>query len=706
MVKEYKETDDTDMNQVSLDSEEERFSTTNPMQEPEQEHQVTSTTFNKENRHQQAWCVFFGLSLVLGISLALVAGWYSKAASANMHLAPSLCCGWFESSDHLNKEMQVDFILSVRERNMEVVKKIAHSVSDPRSEMYTKYLTRTEVLNITKPLEEDLKRVTDWLQKHSIEFDVFNNRNVYITTTIFDAEALLSTQFRTLFHHDTLKKIVRAGDYNLPTKVNEVIAGVFGLHGLPLPSQQPLISSSNMDIASITPAVLKRTYSIKNVHPVGTTINRQAVAEFQGQYEKNSDITKFFKRFVPDAQPDDDKVYQFVGSKDRPLPSVEASLDIQYIMGVAPHIKTDFWLFASDDFCKDLMNWTSVILADDDAPLVFSVSYGWQGNLSEVGCPNSEVSVIDDAFAKLATRGITIIFASGDSGSGYDPNGGVCTVVEDIALDGEVADTVPLIDVDSCCNTASLSGEYAGFSFETSKDSVGKCKLYSSVTGNHSQPGTSSATNPLPRLYPSWPASSQWVTAVGGTRFVGHKIGNKEMATDQFGSGGGFSSMFKQPNWQVSAVQHYVNNPPEDPHYPPAGSFDPNGRATPDVSALGEGYQVIIGGSIQSVGGTSASAPAFAGMVALLNEARFQKGMKQLGFLNPFLYQNENCFTDITLGTNAIGRGNGPIKYGFNATAGWDPATGLGTPIFSKLLVAATSGSDKIIHRPSHVHRP
>ena len=72
----------------------------------------------------------------------------------------------------------------------------------------------------------------------------------------------------------------------------------------------------------------------------------------------------------------------------------------------------------------------------------------------------------------------------------------------------------------------------------------------------------------------------------------------------------------------------------------------------------------------------SASAPCFAAVVSLLNEHRLQNGKKQLGYLNPFLYKNIAAFTDITKGTNAIGRGNGPIKYGFNATKGWDPATG------------------------------
>merc|ERR1719478_1338642 len=97
----------------------------------------------------------------------------------------------------------------------------------------------------------------------------------------------------------------------------------------------------------------------------------------------------------------------------------------------------------------------------------------------------------------------------------------------------------------------------------------------------------------------------------------------------------------------------------------------------------------FLNGRVASIGGTSASAPAFAGIVSLLNEARAQKKKKPMGFLNPFLYQNEAAFTDITKGTNAIGRGTGPSKYGFNCTKGWDPATGLGTPIFSKLLTAA-----------------
>jgi hypothetical protein len=77
----------------------------------------------------------------------------------------------------------------------------------------------------------------------------------------------------------------------------------------------------------------------------------------------------------------------------------------------------------------------------------------------------------------------------------------------------------------------------------------GKFTIFSAVTGKKSAPSsTISAANNVV-LWLSWPASSPWVTSVGATRFVGQKGGNEEMATDQFGSGGGFSKQFAQsPN--------------------------------------------------------------------------------------------------------------------------------------------------------------
>ena len=70
-------------------------------------------------------------------------------------------------------------------------------------------------------------------------------------------------------------------------------------------------------------------------------------------------------------------------------------------------------------------------------------------------------------------------------------------------------------------------------------------------------------------------------------------------------------------------------------------------------------------------------------MVSMLNNERMKAG-KTLGALNPFLYANAAAFNDVLTGTNAIS----PSKIGWLCTKGWDPATGLGTPNFGKLLDA------------------
>ncbi|KAI0308406.1 peptidase S8/S53 domain-containing protein, partial [Amylostereum chailletii] len=104
-------------------------------------------------------------------------------------------------------------------------------------------------------------------------------------------------------------------------------------------------------------------------------------------------------------------------------------------------------------------------------------------------------------------------------------------------------------------------------------------------------------------------------------------------------------------------------------------------RAYPDVSAQAQGFQVVIGGSVSSVGGTSASSPTVAGVISLLNDFRLSQGKSSLGFLNPLLYSSAFAgFNDITSGTNP-----GCNTNGFTAVAGWDPVTGFGSPNFGKL---------------------
>ncbi|KDQ64444.1 hypothetical protein JAAARDRAFT_28073 [Jaapia argillacea MUCL 33604] len=174
----------------------------------------------------------------------------------------------------------------------------------------------------------------------------------------------------------------------------------------------------------------------------------------------------------------------------------------------------------------------------------------------------------------------------------------------------------------------------------------------------------------LTRFIPDFPASCPFVTTVGGT------IGVPETAV--FFSGGGFSNYFPRPSYQDSAVTGYLSKLPPGLY---EGLYNPNGRAYPDVSALAYNFSIVNQGKLGKIGGTSASGPTFAAIVSLLNDARLSSGLPVLGFLNPLLYTKGIAgLTDITMGHNP-----GCGTQGFNATTGWDPVTGLGTPNFGML---------------------
>jgi subtilase family serine protease len=676
------------------------------------------------------------------------------------------------------------FRLSLKQQNMDKIKQIALDVSNPKSGQYGKYLKQSEIDELTKPDENDVATVRNFIEASSSDKCTVTARKEVLDVACEDArivQNMLKTKFHVLQNRNKrTQNLLRAKDFYLPNDVDEKVQGIFGLHGLPLPPREERDAPSKP--ASVTPSVIEQVYNIKDTKASGSLNNRQAVAEFQGQTMNVSDLTEFFKNYVPKAVSGDEKVYKFVGDPGEGSPGTEASLDIQYIMGVAPGVKTEFWYFAGSDFCGDLKTWTGMLLANDDVPLVTSVSYGWQGDLKQIGCQQADVTAVDNDLAKLATKGITIIFASGDSGSGYAPSQPQCIQTigkKGIAYSGEVLQaTHGAQNALACCylaknnpwtfftGTSPSSNEYCdagnfkndtaitgeilyniagytnpatccdfaqkfnaqlppnmkiqGWSFAPSNSS-GKmdCTMYKSITGTSSKKGAISVQGQPPLLnttctsfskvtstkknaeatsytpggtpkktplYPSWPASSPWVTAVGSTRFVDQKVGNEEMATDQFGSGGGFSSMFDAFKDQEEDIANYFKVAPQ---LPPSDLFNKTGRATPDVAALGEGYQVITSGQTKPVGGTSASAPTFAAVISLLNEARLSNGKPAMGYLNPWLYANPTILTDIVKGNNAIGRGQFNLPYGYNCTKGYDPVSGLGTPHYEKMLQSA-----------------
>ncbi|KAG0307538.1 hypothetical protein BGZ99_001413 [Dissophora globulifera] len=162
-----------------------------------------------------------------------------------------------------------------------------------------------------------------------------------------------------------------------------------------------------------------------------------------------------------------------------------------------------------------------------------------------------------------------------------------------------------------------------------------------------------------------------FVTAVGATQ------GIPEVGAEF--SAGGFSDHFSRPPYQNNAVNAYLGS--IGAQY--SGRFNPAGRAYPDVSAQGKNISILKGGQPIQVDGTSASAPIFASVIALINDRLISKGKPVLGFLNPGIYSNPGIWNDITTGNNPSCETNG-----FSAQSGWDPVTGMGTPSFQRFAAA------------------
>jgi kumamolisin len=169
-----------------------------------------------------------------------------------------------------------------------------------------------------------------------------------------------------------------------------------------------------------------------------------------------------------------------------------------------------------------------------------------------------------------------------------------------------------------------------------------------------------------------FPSTSAFVLACGGTTLhtSGGNISSETVwndGPDRGATGGGISDSIDPPTWQANA-----NVPPS---VNPGGRI---GRGVPDVTGNGDpetGYLILADGEQGTVGGTSAVAPLWAGLIARIN----QKLGTSVGFLNPLLYAqlgNANVLNDITTGNNDI---TGQIG-GYSAGPGWDACSGVGSP--------------------------
>ncbi|KAF7662662.1 hypothetical protein LDENG_00231180 [Lucifuga dentata] len=511
------------------------------------------------------------------------------------------------------EELEMTFAL--KQQNVHLLEETLRLVSDPDSAQYGKHLSLEEVSSLVRPSELTQKVVRQWLQSHGITncLTVHTQDFMQCTMTAEVAEMLLPGSKFYRYTRDGRFVVRSSSPYSVHDDVHQHLDFVGGLHRFPPKGQDPLSNRKNSKAGlhlGVTPAILRSRYNL-TAADVGTSQNNsQAVAQFLEQYYHPADLAEFMSLFGSSFQ-HMSTVERVVGTQGAGKAGLEASLDVEYIMSTGANIST--WIFTNPgrhESQEPFLEWMVLLSNMSDLPWVHTISYGDD----EDSLSAAYMMRINTEFMKAGVRGISLLFASGDSGAG--------------------------------------------------------CR--------HLTKGQNS-------FRPSFPASSPYVTTVGGTSFKNPFKVTYEV-TDYI-SGGGFSNVFKMPDYQASAVDNYLKG---TAGLPPQVYFNSSGRAYPDMAALSDNYWVVINRvPIPWVSGTSASTPVVGGMLALINDQRLLKGLPALGFLNPRLYKLKGqALFDVTEGCHLSCLDEQVQGQGFCAAPSWDPVTGWGTPNYPALLAA------------------
>ena len=519
------------------------------------------------------------------------------------------------------------------------------------------------------PNAETLRLIEDWLSLHDIETFEYNAAKDWVTASVSieQAESLLNTTYSVYRHVHDGTELLRTTEWSLPAHLHSLIDVVQPTNSffraraqlrpatlyvrsdppshdefvaedleelgtIPIPDiddfpSQPTTAQACNRLA-ISSLCLRTLYGTLGYEAQAPERNQLAIVNFLDQVNNRSDIDAYLQRYRKDAaQAGASRAFttEIVaeGLDDQTWhaePGIEGALDAQIAIGVGHPTP----LIAYNVGGKPPFNPDSFTPYNTNEPYLV-----WLHHMlakptlppvisisyadDEQTIPASYARRVCNGFAQLAARGVSVLVPSGDEGVG---RAGFCT---------------------------------------------------SNANGSEDMRGPSSM------FLPNFPASCPYVTAVGATRSFEPEVVAFDARSD-FVSGGGFSNYFPRPRYQDTPVEAYIHRLGPDRH---AGLWNSRGRAVPDVSASGYHYSFISDGVAHLTDGTSASTPAVAAIVALINDALIADGRPPLGFLNPWIYGGGfGAFMDVVVG-NATGCGTD----GFPALEGWDAASGFGTPV-------------------------
>jgi subtilase family serine protease len=556
------------------------------------------------------------------------------------------------------------------------------AVSDPSSPSYGQYLTPGQFDVRYAPTSADLKAVRDWLRSQgmSVSSDVpDNNRWLEATGDVSKIEKAFATQIRT-YRHAGQTLPAPSGDLTVPSSIASRIAGVSGLDG----SDRLLKPHA---AASPTPG------DIPGAPPSPAFVNAPPCSSYWGQKIAKDKPKAYgnFQAYAPCGYLPSQLQGAYGTSRAISKGNDGAGQTVAIIDAYAsPTILQDVNQWSTN---RGLPTMTNGQLMQVVPPGVYrrpqnprQDPQGWYGEetldveavhgmapaarIVYVGAPNNYQD-LDAALNHVVDRGLARIVTNSYGFAGEMLPPGYIRPYEDTLIQAAAE------GIGVYFSSGDNGDETANFGFAST----------------------------------DWPASSPWVTAVGGTSLGVSQANTRALETgwgtsnyncDQahpatpcartgwlYGSGGGVSRVFAEPAYQRQA------------------GLNLTGRGVPDVAAVGDPQTGLLVGQTQTfpdgayydeyrIGGTSLASPIFAGLMALADQAAGHAH----GFANPLFYAHASAFYDVLSVKTAVARRNfvnnvdasaGTVDrlrtfddYSGSPTqhtnAGWDNVTGLGTP--------------------------
>ena len=623
------------------------------------------------------------LALSINLSVAALPSTSNNGRTTLNGSAPS----WASSNNYrsaADPTSYVGFRVYLGWNNPSKVEALAQAVSDPKSSSYGQYLTPSQFHQQFAPSQSQVGAVQSWLrsQGFSVEYTPGNNLYVSAEGTVAQAQTAFGTGFG-LYTVSGLSLRSPSSDVSIPSSLAGIVTGVLGLDD----SVQFVFTNHTVGDAPPPAAFVSAhpcsTYWGQNqavgfTNPYGTGTLPYAPCGYTPQqikgaygisgYDGSGQTVAIIDAYAAPTIVQD--VNQW--SINRGLPTLTAN---QLVQVVAPGT----YNHPEKGIAQDPQGWYGEETLDIEAVHGMAPA----AKIVYVGAPNN-FQDLDAALNYVVDRHVASIVTNSYGFRTEILPQGYIKPYESIILQGVVT-------------------------------GIG---IYFSSGDNNDESLVVGYTTT------DWPASSPYVTAVGGTSLAVGASNNYLFETAWgtktsswtgttwsptppgswlYGSGGGVSRIFSEPSYQVGVVLKSV--------FTAQGR---TGRAVPDISAVGDpntGYligetQTFPNGTIAyseyRIGGTSLSSPLIAGIMALADQAAGHPH----GFANPLFYSlaGSAAFTDIThpSSTVAVVRANyvnsvdasAGVVYrlrtmdqtlSLNATPGYDDVTGLGTPTSSFL---------------------